>query len=133
MKEAYPDVLTFNKKEATKMHIICVTFCDLITGQLSLEVFSMQCTIRGLLIVTQYRFDVSPETSVNNYHTTLRNIPEERRSHQYRFDLSAIVTWRLFEFGTGKTLAPFKVDSRSFVLLFILKTYRTYQFQYTEW
>jgi hypothetical protein len=25
-----------------------------------------------------------PETSVNNYHTTPRNIPEERRSHQYR-------------------------------------------------
>jgi hypothetical protein len=24
------------------------------------------------------------ETSVNNYHTTLRNIPEERRSHQHR-------------------------------------------------
>jgi hypothetical protein len=23
----------------------------------------------------------SPETSVNNYHTTPRNIPEERRSH----------------------------------------------------
>jgi hypothetical protein len=25
-----------------------------------------------------------PETSVNNYHTTPRNIPEERRSHQHR-------------------------------------------------
>jgi hypothetical protein len=24
-----------------------------------------------------------PETSVNNYHTTARNIPEERRSHQH--------------------------------------------------
>jgi hypothetical protein len=25
-----------------------------------------------------------PETSVQNYHPTLRNIPEERRSHQHR-------------------------------------------------
>jgi hypothetical protein len=25
-----------------------------------------------------------PETSVNNYHTTPRNIPEEHRSHQHR-------------------------------------------------
>jgi hypothetical protein len=25
-----------------------------------------------------------PETSVNDYHSTLRNIPEERRSHQHR-------------------------------------------------
>jgi hypothetical protein len=25
-----------------------------------------------------------PETSVNNYHTTPRNIPEERRSHKHR-------------------------------------------------
>jgi hypothetical protein len=25
-----------------------------------------------------------PETSVNNFHTTPRNIPEERRSHQLR-------------------------------------------------
>jgi hypothetical protein len=25
-----------------------------------------------------------PETSVNDYHLTLRNIPEERRSHQHR-------------------------------------------------
>jgi hypothetical protein len=25
-----------------------------------------------------------PETSVNNYHTTLCNIAEERRSHQHR-------------------------------------------------
>jgi hypothetical protein len=25
-----------------------------------------------------------PETSVNNYHTTPRNIPEERRYHQHR-------------------------------------------------
>jgi hypothetical protein len=25
-----------------------------------------------------------PETSVNNYHTTPRNTPEERRSHQHR-------------------------------------------------
>jgi hypothetical protein len=24
-----------------------------------------------------------PETSVNNYHMTLRNIPEERESHQH--------------------------------------------------
>jgi len=27
---------------------------------------------------------VSPETSVENYHHTLRNIPEERRSHLVR-------------------------------------------------
>jgi hypothetical protein len=26
------------------------------------------------------------ETSVNNYHTTLRNIPEESRSHQHRIE-----------------------------------------------
>jgi hypothetical protein len=25
-----------------------------------------------------------PETSVNNYHTTPRNVPEERRSHEHR-------------------------------------------------
>jgi hypothetical protein len=25
-----------------------------------------------------------PETSVNSYHTTPRNIPEERRSHEHR-------------------------------------------------
>jgi hypothetical protein len=25
-----------------------------------------------------------PETSVKDYHSTLRNTPEERRSHQYR-------------------------------------------------
>jgi hypothetical protein len=25
-----------------------------------------------------------PETSIKDYHTTPRNIPEERRSHQYR-------------------------------------------------
>jgi hypothetical protein len=25
-----------------------------------------------------------PETSVTNYHNTLRNIPEERRSHMYK-------------------------------------------------
>jgi hypothetical protein len=33
-----------------------------------------------------WRWDryVIPETSVNNYHTTPRNVPEERRSHQYR-------------------------------------------------
>jgi hypothetical protein len=24
-----------------------------------------------------------PETSVNNYHTALRNAPEERKSHQH--------------------------------------------------
>jgi hypothetical protein len=25
-----------------------------------------------------------PETTVNDYHSTLRNTPEDRRSHQYR-------------------------------------------------
>jgi hypothetical protein len=28
--------------------------------------------------------DVQEETSVKDYHSTLRNIPEERRCHQYR-------------------------------------------------
>jgi hypothetical protein len=28
--------------------------------------------------------DTFPEKSVKDYHSTLRNIPEERRSHQYR-------------------------------------------------
>jgi hypothetical protein len=28
--------------------------------------------------------DTLPQKSVNNYHTTARNIPEERRSHQHR-------------------------------------------------
>jgi uncharacterized protein YodC (DUF2158 family) len=47
-------------------------------------------TFRGNLSVTSSEVQVKmgpigcPETSVNNYQSTLRNIPEERRSNLYR-------------------------------------------------
>ena len=37
-----------------------------------------------------------PETSVNNYNTKPRNIPEERRSHQHRG--GSLKSNRLFDF-----------------------------------
>ena len=33
-----------------------------------------------------------PETSVNNYHTTPRNIPEDRRSHKLQVSVNKVVT-----------------------------------------
>ena len=51
-------------------------------------------TMRRRVLIVYRRFGTSwpfkmgpircPETSVNNYHTTPRNIPEERRSYQHR-------------------------------------------------
>jgi hypothetical protein len=38
----------------------------------------------GPIFVTLKMRPTRPETSVNNYHTTPRNTPEERRSHQHR-------------------------------------------------
>jgi hypothetical protein len=52
------------------------------------SVFFWNFTQRRLVILNLLTFeggaDRFPETSVRNYHFTLRNIPEERRSHLHR-------------------------------------------------
>jgi hypothetical protein len=60
-----------------------------------------------------------PETSIKNYHTTPLNIPEERRSHQYRGG-SLKSSKRDFSFlhcvpiGSGAQPASYSAGSRDY-------------------
>jgi hypothetical protein len=50
-----------------------------------------------------------PETSANSYHTTPRNIPEERRSHQRRGGSLKSSSVELLKVGLGSMV--FKISS----------------------
>jgi hypothetical protein len=74
---------------------LCIEICALL-GYYAASCGNCLPTFRDNVLVPSSRVSYSdswplkmgltrcPETSVNNYHTAPRNIPEERRSHQHR-------------------------------------------------
>ena len=77
-------------------------------------------TFRGKLSVPSWPLKMGPtgypETSVRHYHYTLRNVPEERRSHLPRGGSLKSHKERLSKYETLSTLEQFRDYKNSFKL-----------------